>query len=209
MCAYQEIHSFVCVTSQDSGLPVVMSSYYSKRRGTDLWNITKIWEAARATSAASTFFDPITIGEETFTDGATGANNPIHQLWSEAGDVWKDRDGSLEDQIKCILSIGTGVPSLQPFGASLKDVALGLKAIALETEETAELFRKHHTELFNSNKAFRFNVSRGLESVGLEEVSKWGLIQAATRNYVQTEEVHLKIEACAENLRERESMLFN
>ena len=116
---------FVCVTSQESGLPVVMSSYYSKRRGTDLWNTTKIWEAARATSAASTFFDPITIGDECFVDGVTGANNPIQYLWTEVGDVWKERDGPLENEIKCILSIGTGIPSLQPFGVGLKDVAKG------------------------------------------------------------------------------------
>jgi hypothetical protein len=186
-----------------------MSSYYSIRRGTDLWSTTKIWEAVRATSAASTFFEPITIGDETFVDGATGANNPIHYLWTEAGDVWKERDGPLESDIKCILSIGTGIPSLQPFGRSLRDVGMGLKAIATETEETAELFRKHHTELFTSNKAFRFNVLRGLEDVGLEEVSKWGVIKAATRNYVQMEEVHIQVAACAKTLGERESMLLN
>jgi predicted acylesterase/phospholipase RssA len=53
-------------------------------------NITKIWEAARATSAATTFFKPITIGDETFIDGATGANNPVRYMLAEARDVFNN-----------------------------------------------------------------------------------------------------------------------
>jgi patatin-like phospholipase/acyl hydrolase len=36
------------------------------------------WEACRATSAATTFFDPITIGpmKQSFADGAVAYNNP-------------------------------------------------------------------------------------------------------------------------------------
>lgn len=66
----------------------MLSNYYSDRRGNDLRNIVKIWEAARATSAASSFFDDITIAGEGFVDGATGANNPIFKLWTEAADAF-------------------------------------------------------------------------------------------------------------------------
>ena len=37
----------------------------------------KIWEAARATSAAPTYFKPITVGNYTLLDGGLGANNPL------------------------------------------------------------------------------------------------------------------------------------
>jgi hypothetical protein len=37
----------------------------------------EIWKVARATSAAPKYFDPITIGERMFRDGAIGANNPV------------------------------------------------------------------------------------------------------------------------------------
>lgn len=187
---------------------MILSSYYNERRGSDLLNAATVWEAARATSAATTFFEPITIGDETFVDGATGANNPIQHLWSEAADVWGLQDNQLEENIKCLVSIGTGIPSLNAFGPGLKGVAKALKAIATETETTASLFRKHHTQLFQSGKAFRFNVVRGLEMIGLEETSKWGAIKAATRNYVQTEEVRVEMKACAANLLERECMSF-
>ncbi|CAN9313493.1 unnamed protein product [Alternaria alternata] len=202
--------TFVCVTSQRTGRPVILSSYYNDRRGTDMLNITKIWEAARATSAATTFFDPITIGDETFIDGATGANNPVRYMMAEARDVFNNGKTLSEDDFRCIVSIGTGIPSLTAFGPGLKDVAKGLKAIATDTEEEADSFRKDYTSLFGypNPRAFRFNVIRGLETVGLEEVSKWGEIKSATRLYVQMEEVHTQITECARNLKERECMLF-
>ncbi|KAJ5142357.1 hypothetical protein N7526_003352 [Penicillium atrosanguineum] len=200
----EDCKTFVCATSRATAQTVVLSSYYNERRGSDLLNSTKIWEAARATSAATTFFEPITISDETFVDGATGANNPIQHMWSEAADVWGLQDNQLENNIKCLVSIGTGIPSLEAFGPGLKDVARALKSIALETEATAGIFRKHHTQLFQSDKAFRFNVVRGLENIGLEEASQLGAIKAATRNYVQMEEVLVDIKKCASNLQERE-----
>ena len=56
-----------------------LTSYNTHRGNTDLLNSTKIWEACQATSAASSFFDPIAIGRygEEFVDGATGVNNPV------------------------------------------------------------------------------------------------------------------------------------
>ncbi|KAJ5585584.1 uncharacterized protein N7459_005384 [Penicillium hispanicum] len=190
--------------TQATGQTVVLSSYYNERRGADLLNTAKIWEAARATSAATTFFEPMTISDETFVDGATGANNPVQEIWTEAADVWGLQHGQLEENVKCLVSIGTGIPSLSAFGPGLREVAQALKSIATETEATADMFRKQHTGLFQSGKAFRFNVVRGLETIGLEETSKWGAIKAATRNYVQTEEVRVEIKKCAANLQERE-----
>lgn len=36
----------------------------------------KIYQAALATSAATTFFDPVRIGDRTIANGGLGANNP-------------------------------------------------------------------------------------------------------------------------------------
>lgn len=60
---------------------------------TSLLNIAKTWEAARATSAASSFFNSIYIGDEGFVDDASGANNPIDEVWSEARDIWREGAG--------------------------------------------------------------------------------------------------------------------
>src|SRR5580704_2986380 len=65
-----------------------------------------IWEAARATMAAPTFFKAIDIGypglKERFIDGGYGRNNPVAQIFEEAGLVFPDR------LVACVISIGTG-----------------------------------------------------------------------------------------------------
>jgi hypothetical protein len=57
-------------------------------------------------------------------------------------------------------------------------------AIATETEQTAERFRRDKTHLNDSGRYYRFNVDRGLEGVGLEESKKRKEIAAATGRYV-------------------------
>ncbi|KAH8690367.1 acyl transferase/acyl hydrolase/lysophospholipase [Phaeosphaeriaceae sp. PMI808] len=77
---------FLFATSSETGDTVRLTSYRSPRGRERLLRTAKIWEAGRATSAASSFLDPITLGdfEETFVDGATGANNPVYEVWNEA-----------------------------------------------------------------------------------------------------------------------------
>lgn len=179
-------------------------STYPPRGSSHLYSTARIWEAARATSAASSFFDPIPIGPfgEVFVDGATGANNPIRQLWNEAKFVWEDNP--LEANIKCIVSIGTGMPSLTAFGGNLVDVGQTLLQIATETEKTAESFHREHSELAIENRYFRFNVLHGLENVGLEDAAQLKKIMAATGRYVASEAVHRQIRLCGERLATRE-----
>jgi predicted acylesterase/phospholipase RssA len=173
-----------------------------------MWNVARIWEAARATSAASSFFDPIAIAKEGFVDGATGANNPIEQIWSEALDVWQEPGTwHLEDNIQCLISIGTGIPALTPFGDDFIAIGRALLAIALDTEEEANTFQKHHTKLYKAERAFRFNVLRGLENIGLEDAAKQDEIFGITRKYLQEEETFGRMKVCAEKLKERESAL--
>ncbi|KLP22787.1 calcium-independent phospholipase A2 [Fusarium fujikuroi] len=66
----------------------------------------KIWEAARATSAAPTFFQPFVHPEtkRSYIDGALMHNNPVSLAYSEVEKIWP---GSLPPDI--ILSIGTGL----------------------------------------------------------------------------------------------------
>jgi hypothetical protein len=105
----------VCATGKETSETVCLTSYKSPRGSSDLLNSVKIWEACRATSAASSFFDHIAIGryKEEFVDGATGANNPVPELWNQAQLMWGPEP--LEGKVQCLVSIGTGVSSLQPF----------------------------------------------------------------------------------------------
>ncbi|KAK3325058.1 acyl transferase/acyl hydrolase/lysophospholipase [Apodospora peruviana] len=155
--------TFVCSTSKQTGNTV---------------------QAARATSAATSFFDPIEIGNEEFVDGATPANNPITEVWSEAYDLFSDSGDSswdLEENISCLVSIGTGVPNPRPFGDDPLRIGAKLVKIATDTEKKAEDFAKHHPRLCKEGHYFRFNVRKGLENIGLEEEAKYMEIISSTR----------------------------
>ncbi|MCJ1269239.1 hypothetical protein MMC22_009129 [Lobaria immixta] len=195
---------FVCATSKQTSETVCLTSYKSPRGGSDLLNSVKIWEACRATSAASSFFDSIAIGryEEEFVDGATGANNPVWEVWNQAQLIWGPEP--LEGRVQCLVSIGTGVPSLKPFQDNFLHIGTTLITIATETEQTAERFRRDKTHLDNTSRYYRFNVTRGLEDVGLEESKKRKEIAAATRRYVGTQDVLKQMQTCADKMARRE-----
>lgn len=167
-------------------------------------NSVKIWEACRATSAASSFFDPISIGPygEEFIDGATGANNPIWEVWNQAQLMWGPQP--LEGRVKCIVSIGTGIPSIKPFQDDVFHIGDTLVRVSTETEQTAERFRRDKSHLEDSARYYRFNVDRGLEEVGLEESKKRKEIAAATRRYVGSQVMFKQMQACAYKMAGRE-----
>lgn len=76
---------FVCAAQGINADTVVIRSYRSgDGEWDDLYDICKIWEAARATSAASTFFPPIQIGYQKYVDGALRYNNPIEKADQES-----------------------------------------------------------------------------------------------------------------------------
>lgn len=189
-------YRFVCATSKETSDTVCLTSYKSPRGRSDL----KIWEACRATSAASSFFDPIAIGpyEEEFVDGATGANNPVWQVWDQAQLIWGSE--SIEGRIKCLVSIGTGIPSLKPFKDDVFHIGTTLLTLANETEQTAEAFRRDKTYLDTTSRYYCFNVTRGLEDIGLEESKKKKDIAAATRRYLESQDVLKQMQACVNNM---------
>ncbi|KAL8996607.1 MAG: hypothetical protein Q9188_006530 [Gyalolechia gomerana] len=191
---------FVCATSKQTSEIVCLTSYKSPRPGSGLLNSVKIWEACRATSAASSFFDPIAIRpyEEEFVDGATGANNPVWKVWDQAQLIWGPEP--LEGRVKRLVSIGTGIPSLKPFKDDVPRIGTTLLAIATETEQTAEDFRRDKMYLDNTSRYYRFNVAHGLEDIGLEESKKRKEIAAVTRRYVRLQEVFKQMQACANNI---------
>ncbi|EON62134.1 hypothetical protein W97_01353 [Coniosporium apollinis CBS 100218] len=180
--------TFVVALSKHFADDHAVFSSYSRPREADreLFDNTKIWEAARATSAASTFFDSINIGDPpvSFVDGGVGRNNPLPVLWDEAGIIWGGRDGDqLDARVRYVVSIGTGMSLPGPFGNNLVAVFETLKATATETEQTANAFVRNHRRLVRENRYFRFNVTQGLEDVGLEEYDKLSTIRSATTRY--------------------------
>ncbi|KAK7735475.1 hypothetical protein SLS63_003945 [Diaporthe eres] len=148
-----------------------------------------IVEAARATSAASSFFKPVVIQDQTFVDGATAYNNPVEEVLDEAEQIWEARDLQFDK----FLSIGTGRPSSKPFGKNLAQIAKTLIEISTDTEKAAERFEKEAVRYKGlTGLYFRFN-AQGLEGVGLEDKESFGLITAATNNYLNEHDTMIKL----------------
>lgn len=61
---------FVCTVCQKSTRPTLLRSYDAEDNMERIYKVCKVWEAVRATTTATTIFDPISIGKygETFID---------------------------------------------------------------------------------------------------------------------------------------------
>jgi len=175
--------------------PVRFPTYWRQRAMDPLSPRLLIWEAARATSAASTFFDDITLGKfrQKFRDGGTGANNPIEYLWTEALNEWPD----LNEKINCVVSVGTGQPMVKGFEEeNLKGLIKSLTSIATDAEQTEVKFANANGHLLDrtNRRYFRLNVTEGVGSFGLEDTEKAGTIASVTREFFEKRDEWQKAE---------------
>jgi hypothetical protein len=117
-------------------------------------------------------------------------------MWKEAMEACDPE--SLNENLACIVSIGTGVPNLKKFGHSVKEVMQSIVRIVTETEETANNFNQTHPELSGAGQRyFRFNTPRGLTEIRLDEASEVGTIEDMTDVYLRDENTHKQIQQCA------------
>ncbi|KAF2395740.1 phospholipase, patatin family protein [Trichodelitschia bisporula] len=186
---------FVCAVEGKNDAAVLIRSYESMEYD-GLYDICQIWEAARATSAASTIFEPIEIGpyRQKFVDGALRLNNPIDRVDDESRDLWPGQD-------RMIISIGTGAAPGQDVTGNLFDLARALKRIVTDTEERNDNFRRKHPEMIQNGRLFRFNVQHGLASVGLEEYQHVDSIAGHTGKYLTQFDTRLDVERCTAALK--------
>ena len=136
-----------------------------------------IWEVARATSAATTFFKSIKCGRDEieFIDAGFGCNNPCEILLREAQSIFAGAE------FGCILSIGTGIGGVVSVRATRKSILDALKAMATSSQKVAQRLNELYSD---EDVYFRFNVPRGLEDVTLSDWKEMSNISAHTRNYL-------------------------
>ncbi|KAI0440450.1 hypothetical protein F4803DRAFT_527358 [Xylaria telfairii] len=184
---------FVCASLSNTQT-VRLRSYASKRE--DRIHCT-IWEAGRATSAAPMFFDPITFSNGLqFRDGALRANNPTYELVQEVLAEFPS------EEISAIVSVGTGIPTSIIIDDTLASVGKACGKIATDTEKSASWFE----EAFCSpgqkfdGKYFRFNVTRGVDKVQLEEWHKADIMISNTIGYLMYDSTLRQLRACVRAL---------
>ncbi|KAJ7032979.1 hypothetical protein C8F04DRAFT_635348 [Mycena alexandri] len=179
--------TFVCARNaqnMNANIPVLFRTYDSHETHTGC----KIWEAARATSAAPTFFKRIKIGRgQHFIDGGLGSNNPSKVVLDEAKRVFPNR------QIGCIVSIGAGqggIISINKPGLFQRliptDIIEALQGIATDCEAKHE----EMLALFDNspNTYFRLNVEQGMQNIKLSEWEKLSNVEAHTAQYMRRKE---------------------
>lgn len=148
-----------------------------------------IWQAARATSAAPTFFKRIKIGpknlEEEFIDGGLGTNNPTQVLIKEAIRIYAPAA-----PVACIVSIGTGESSV----VEVKEPSFLQRVVPLELVNAMKsmitdcrTMADAMDERFQGAPGiyFRFNVDQGLQDVPMEEWKEMGAVISKTNMYLE------------------------
>lgn len=136
-----------------------------------------IWQIARATSAATTFFKSIQLGRDKieFIDAGFGYNNPTEVLIKEAQKVFPGQELR-------VLSIGTGLEGVVTIKDSRLSILRALKEMASESAKVAK-------RLENTDKDrvhyYRFNVEQGLDDVTLSDYEKTSTIASHTSNYLE------------------------
>jgi len=184
--------SFVCAMNahnMNANIPTLFRTYESG----ETHSACKIWEAARATSAAPTFFKRIEIGRaQPFIDGGVGRNNPSWVVLDEANTLFGARS------IGCLVSIGTG--QIETVGIRKPgffqqiiptDVIDALKAITTDCEDTHERMLRLFAQL--PMTYFRLNVEQGMQGIKLSEWERLGKLEAHTSQYLRRKEVDEKL----------------
>ncbi|KAI8934854.1 hypothetical protein NX059_008532 [Plenodomus lindquistii] len=175
------MRSVVIALTEEASMPTRFTDYRKSGEYSEFYNEVKIWEVARATSAATSFFEPMTIvaaGEpRVFVDGGVGFNNPVNELYDEASTQLIKSDQVLDDHIRVLVSLGTGKPALRGFGRKVTKVAQSIVKMANQTQHTADTFDRAHRRLVDRDGYFRFNPP-DLNEVALDEASEKGTIAA-------------------------------
>ncbi|QRV93310.1 patatin-like phospholipase protein [Ceratobasidium sp. AG-Ba] len=174
----------------------------------------KIWEAARATTAAPAYFERVIVGKDEYVDGGLQVNNPVIAAIIEGRATF----GQARN-IGCTLSIGTGVPpdmalsnnsgvSGAPFNLwnlveTLMSLATNSQLTHLQTQELSKMkgFAGDYYR-FNAKVDFPREDDPKFRDkmIGLDDVASLPKFKEMTFKYLGKPEVQESIKACAEVL---------
>jgi len=196
-------HSFVCaMLAGNLRFPTLFRSWLPPSNQN--YNCS-IVQAARATTAAPTFFKAIEFGHPTaqrYLDGGLQCNNPVKYVVEEARSLYPDR------AISCVLSLGTGTTGViglerpDAFQNMLPTKLVGvLRAIATDCNEQSEAMARQLYQRDKPNSYFRLNVNEGLHNVSLAEWSRLNEVETHTVQYLRTNDVGQKVDQLVELLK--------
>lgn len=172
----------LAITKDNVDAPPTLFTTFDTSTGLDGCTI---WQVARATSAATTFFKPIRVGRDDieFVDAGFGYNNPCEVLITEAEKQFPDRK-------QIVLSIGTGLGGVVSIEGRIS-ILKALKKMATTSRTVAYRLKEKFTDT-RVGVYHRFDVDRGLDDVTLSDWEKSSKISAHTRNYLAENQKAIK-----------------
>ncbi|KAK1515211.1 uncharacterized protein CCOS01_13404 [Colletotrichum costaricense] len=188
---------FVTTVQTDDNELLLLRSYETRQELDKHSKQFQLWEALRATSAATTYFKEYRRGNAGYLDGALKSNNPIFQVRQEARDQWPDREAFL-------ISIGTGTKPSVPLRGNLIHLARTLTKLVTETEETWNRFKGSHKEMLKDSLLFRYSVPE-LGGVDLGNHKLMGMVRTNTERHLREAATEKYVTACAKKIVEIES----
>lgn len=150
----------------------------------------EISSVGRATTAATGFFKPMTIGDIDFVDGALGCNNPAAEALNEVIQMHNGNSAA----VRLLLSIGTGQAEVTRIGRGRfsRTIQAGKAAIGVltGTEETHHHLLERASDLADTLTYERFNVPKAL-GIGAMPMDVWNekvreRIRAKTEEYLNS-----------------------
>jgi len=160
----------------------------------------KIWQACRATSAATTFYEPLLVGESRYSEGGLLYNNPVELVHAEGSEVFRDSETLL-------VSLGTGIASDKEYNPNVSTIANEIARLATRARGEADNFlRRDGAKAARTKRYFRFDIP-GIGDIGLEEAEKLHAIKLASENFLNDPEVGMKIRSCSEQFTKGELIL--
>ncbi|KAK1623065.1 hypothetical protein BDP81DRAFT_138501 [Colletotrichum phormii] len=187
---------FVTTVQTDDNELLLLRSYETRQELDKHSKQFQLWEALRATSAATTYFKEYRRGNAGYLDGALKSNNPIFQVHQEARDQWPDREAFL-------ISIGTGTKPSVPLRGNLIHLARTLTKLVTETEETWNRFRGSHKEMLKDSLLFRYSVPE-LGGVDLGNHKLMGVVRSSTERHLREASTEKYVKTCAQKMVEIE-----
>ncbi|KAL4853631.1 Phospholipase A I [Chlorella vulgaris] len=141
-----------------------------------------VWQAVRASSAASFYMEDFSCGGDKFQDGAVVANNPTLVAMQEARLLWP------EHSVDAVISLGVGLapPSRREKGmTSFMDTG----AILIESSTSVSRVEEAAATLLPlvpGVKYFRFCATDPRCAMELDEIDplRWAALEAATDEYI-------------------------
>ncbi|KAI0866531.1 acyl transferase/acyl hydrolase/lysophospholipase [Xylaria cubensis] len=173
----------VAITKENVNAPPTLLKSYD---GSPNFRSCPIWQIARATSAATTFFESIRIGRDEieFIDAGFGYNNPCELIIGEA-----ERIFPADRELK-ILSIGTGIGDV----VAIKDKRLSiLKALKKMATSSSKVEASLHDRYGDGGQYYRFVVNDGLGNIALSDWELASQISAHTHNYLRGQQKRIEL----------------